>query len=214
MINKALPLRDSTMAGSIVPEKQRKPRAQSIFSRRKRKKRPPLTLVGSPPVIHLLQWKFNTMDPRVSFLAVGQKNAAVQRTGQNLGGTGREGVNKRWGKVSSRPGYSLSGYRRKTTRKGCVFKQLFSKMELVAKEPIRARLRRLPLLCGLEPWTPHCTLNITQTAHTHGHNEMCLYAVLRDSFLDRLCRSFYLDIQANREVAELLKVRIIGSTVG
>ena len=43
--------------------------------------------------------------------------------------------------------------------KGCVFKQLFSKMELAEWEPIRERLWRLPLLCGLEP-TPHCTPRI------------------------------------------------------
>lgn len=47
----------------------------------------------------------------------------------------------------------------KQREKGCVFKQLFSKMELSVSQPIRASLWRLPLFCGLEA-TPHCTLKI------------------------------------------------------
>lgn len=40
--------------------------------------RAPLTLVGSPPAIHLLQWKSNTMDLQLSFLAVGQKTQRAE----------------------------------------------------------------------------------------------------------------------------------------
>ena len=40
-----------------------KPFSSHVYS----KKKSPLTLVGSPPVIHLLQWKLNTMDPPVKF---------------------------------------------------------------------------------------------------------------------------------------------------
>lgn len=88
--------------------KARKSKAEKPFSCRKHmRRRPPLTLVGSPPVIHLLQWKFNTMDPRLSFLAVGQKTKTQHA---ELGGSWSRRVwssKKRGSKCLESPGAFL-----------------------------------------------------------------------------------------------------------
>lgn len=62
-------------------------------------KTPPLTLVGSPPVIHLLQWKFNTMDPsEVSWQAdkkKEEKKTAARRAGSKLKQAGVKIIRKK-----------------------------------------------------------------------------------------------------------------------
>lgn len=89
------------------------------------------------------------MDLQLSFLAVGQN-------------TQRAEVGRKWSRMvcikTTTPGeervrgenlrdfFSSQGTVGKQRGKGCVFKQLFSKMELVVSEPITASLWRLPLL--------------------------------------------------------------------
>lgn len=98
------------------------------------------------------------MDPPVKFLLAGGQKGAARRAEPQLN---RAAVDAAAGGASARvhgPSFS-SGYRGKTTRRGKEKKKkrvtssnsCYSKMELAVAEPIRARLRRLPLLRGLEP---------------------------------------------------------------
>lgn len=79
----------------------------------------PLTLVGSPPRIHLLQREFGTMDPWLKFAGrrTGKKKAArrAEDAGAETGCRGRSGGEPRdaWTALPFSP-----GYRSKTTRRG------------------------------------------------------------------------------------------------
>lgn len=133
---------------------------------RRRGSSAPLTLVGSPPLIHLLQWKSNTMNPPLKF--------AGRRTGDAAGRPELEPEQASvWAAVGSLrtrgrfflfPGIPAAKQREEVTSSN----SCCSKMELAAAEPIRARLRRLPLLCGLEPGA---------TARSHRHKTSSLQAV-------------------------------------
>lgn len=120
----------------------------------------PLTLVGSPPVIHLLQRKCNTMDPPVKFPGSRTK---TQQNGAEAEAQWRgyqKSCDDKRGVCVWRAWVFFSGYRLQTTRKGCVFKQLFSKMELSVNSQSEASS---PLLVGANS-TLHSE---DQTLYTH-----------------------------------------------
>ena len=113
---------------------------------RKCERSAPLTLVGSPPLIHLLQRKFNTMDLPVKFAGRRTEKAAHRAEPEQKRGHGKP--QDAW-TVLPFPRDTAAKQREKVTSSN----SCYTKMELAVAEPIRARLRRLPLLCGLEPNT-------------------------------------------------------------
>lgn len=105
------------------------------------------------------------MDPPLKF--------AGRRTGGAAGRAGLEpeqaaveaaaGSPRTRGRSFPFPGIPAAKQREKVTSSN----SCYSKMELAAAKPIRARLRRLPLLCGLEP---------SATARSHHHKTSSLQA--------------------------------------
>lgn len=123
----------------------------------------PLTLVGSPPLLHLLDRSTNTMDPPLKF--AGRRTGAdctPGRGGSGAGGCGRSGGEPRdaWALLPFSP-----GYRSTTTRKGYVFKQL-----LFQNGVSRCRANQSePAEAPTPPWAGakhHCARNITSFQFT------------------------------------------------
>lgn len=136
-------------------------------------------MVGSPPVIHLLQWKFGTMDPPGKFVGSRTENTAI-RPELKPKRAGKNGAQLRL----DRPAWLFpfqgipSNNDKRLSSNSC-----FSKMELAVAQPIRARVRRLPLLRGLEP---NATLRSHRTLSGYAvflRDDDSLYLRCHDSFI-------------------------------